>query len=240
MTRITTFALPLGVVLLAACGGADEAGEAAEGLDLPLAVEAEEAAAPADRTDAVRAALDAHLAQNPECVVLPLSQEEAYDATVELPEGTMPDGRTMEETVRAQYGPLAEAGLIEMSVVPMTIMGREIPVMAMTVTEEGQRFARPEGTEPAAATGVDGRPASELCYATGRVTDLRATEPRDGLGVGVLLARYDYVLEDVAGWARTDAFQAAYPEIARDLGAPVEAEDFLVETTDGLVVTDDF
>ena len=239
MTRITTLALPLGCALLAACGGADEAGE---GVDLPLAVQAEEAAeaAPPDRTDAVRAALDAHLAQNPECIVLPLSQDERYDAMVELPDGTMPDGRTMEQTVRGQYGPLAEAGLIEMSVVPMMIMDRNVAVMAMTVTEEGRRFARPQGTEPAARMGAEGRPASELCYATGRVTDLRATEPRDGLGVGVLFARYDYALEDVADWARTDAFQAAYPEVARDLGAPVEAEDFLVETTDGLVVTDDF
>lgn len=174
-------------------------------------------------------ALDAYLAENGQAC-LAITQ---WPVVVSV-DGRGPMLRYTENEGEEQMQALAKAGLVESRQVntPASFMRPAGRALEYSLTKKGQAALRKESGREAR-----GR-VNDLCFARVVVDEVvRWNEPNDRGPYTMTEVTYTYKLRDVAGWAKSDDVQQAFPDLRRMLrdAGSVRQEHAMRLTSDGWI-----
>ena len=175
------------------------------------------------------AVLDDHYAERPECVRV----GKAADADGMIAQ-VLADDLNRDRDV-SRLDALAAQGLLDVQDVAiertdmLATEGETEKARRYVLTEEGRASLRPK--EQASSFR---RSASAFCYGRRDVTAItNFTEPAEAFGELSTSIGYEYEVTDVPAWARSEAVQAAFPEIAKQTSGTAFDTDDLVLTNAG-------
>jgi hypothetical protein len=124
---------------------------------------------------------------------------------------------------------LVSAGLLSASEteMPGLFANQKVAATQYALTDEGKKYLVKGGSGNLG--GFDA-----FCGGKLKVKEVQNfTEPADMFGTKISQVNYSMVAEDVPGWAKQPAVQAAYPEVKLGLDEPSASKAVLVATNEG-------
>jgi len=184
--------------------------------------------------ESMGAAVDQYLAKNGDlCLSLNKWPVEVSEHETQM-EKMLPHGLGRQMATLKTFGLVTETeGEID-QLIGKRPTGRKFKVRTFNLTEEGQKFYRPEVVQHAALAGSNPKVKGDLCYGKKAVEKvvkfdlLPESAPVEEYNV-----RYLYKIDGLAEWAKRPEFQQTFPGAAR-----IISEAGKNQMTHGVKVTD--